>query len=276
MRKPLAVIISPAKTMEYSESFDIQDIPALTPEATQLLKHMLTLDELELKRMWKVSDKLFHACLNTLEMLRETGLPISRTELAKPCFYGRVSAALGAYHGLQYTSMAPKVLSQQALEWIDKHLRIISGLYGCVKPFDGVLPYRLEMGAPLSMGDTQHLYGFWGAHIARALMPEPGELINLASAEYARAVLPHLPAHTHITSCIFASNIKCGKPIQRATASKIARGSMVRWMAEHNIQDAQELIHFDVGYHLHTELSDVSTDTHTQLVFVPDSTNKQA
>lgn len=81
-------------------------------------------------------------------------------------------------------------------------------------------------------------------------------MVNLASVEYAKAVLPHLSSDTQVVTCIFGEELRDDKPVQRATASKIARGSMVRWMAERSCADAAELTAFNVGYRFAPELSD--------------------
>ncbi len=119
-----------------------------------------------------------------------------------------------------------------------RHLWVLSALYGCVRPFDAVQPYRLEMGAKLSVDGEKNLYAFWGDSIARAVCAGsdayPGdvvEIVNLASVEYSKAVLPHRPDGARELTCIFGEGLRNGRPIQRSTASKIARGSMVRWMA---------------------------------------------
>ncbi len=151
--------------------------------------------------------------------------------------------------------MAPEVLDLDALAWLQGHLWIISALYGCARPFDAVEPYRLEMAAPLSVGGARDLYDYWGPVIARAVAgADVALVVNLASVEYARAVLPHLGADAQVVTCIFGEDLKGGRPVQRATASKVARGSMVRWMAEHQVEDAVGLESFDVCYHLEPEL----------------------
>ena len=101
-----------------------------------------------------------------------------------------------------------------------------------MRPFHGVSPYRLEMGAKLSSDDVRDLYAFWGDKPACAIAPTGSNttVVNLASVEYAKAVLPHLAGDATTVTCLFGEGVRNGKPIQRSTASKKARGSMVRWM----------------------------------------------
>ena len=166
-----------------------------------------------------------------------------------------------SYHGIQYQSMAPEVMDTAQLAWLQEHLWILSGLYGCVRPFHAVEPYRLEMGAKLAVDDARDLYAFWGDKLARAIAPAGSNatIVNLASVEYARAVLPHLASDATAVTCLFGEGIRNGKPIQRSTASKKARGSMVRWMAENKLEDVSGLTAFDVGYRHFPELSNKNT-----------------
>lgn len=166
-----------------------------------------------------------------------------------------------SYHGIQYQSMAPEVMDSAQLAWLQDHLWILSGLYGCVRPFHAVEPYRLEMGAKLAVDDARDLYAFWGDKLARTIAPASSNatIVNLASAEYAKAVLPRLTTDVTVVTCLFGEGIRNGKPIQRSTASKKARGSMVRWMAENKLEDVSGLTAFDVGYRHLPELSNKNT-----------------
>ena len=117
------------------------------------------------------------------------------------------------------------------------------------------------MGAKLAVDNARDLYAFWGDKLARAIAPAGSNatIVNLASAEYAKAVLPRLTTEATVVTCLFGEGIRNGKPIQRSTASKKARGSMVRWMAENKLEDASELTAFDVGYRHFPELSNKKT-----------------
>ena len=257
----LRVIISPAKKMNPgTDAFGARTVPMQTPQAARLLTTLEALTEEQLQTLWNVSDRLLPTCLDTLDNLRRTGLPATSDDLADPVWSTRLAPALFAYVGLQYQSIAPGVLDEDALAWIADHLRIISGFYGCIRPFDAVLPYRLEMGARLKVDGQRDLYAYWSASIAEALEADAPphdalHVVNLASVEYARAVLPYLGTRSSCITCLFGETMRNGKPVQRSTASKTARGSMVRWMAEHRVTDPADLAHFDVGYRYEPELS---------------------
>lgn len=256
----LHVIISPAKQMRIArDSFSPRGIPPF-PDATEhLYRALLAIERAHgadgLKGLWRVNDKLLAQNVERLHAF----VPVrDAAQLEEPGIARTVSPAAFSYIGIQYQSLAPEVLDLDALAWLEEHLWILSGFYGCVRPFDAVEPYRLEMGAKLAVNGARDLYAFWGDRIARAIegavaeragtAPEPAVIVNLASVEYAKAVLPHAAPTTQVITCIFGEELRGGKPMQRATASKIARGSMVRWMAEQRIEHARDLVRFDVGY----------------------------
>ena len=243
----LQVIISPAKQMRAAQdAFEVLGIPPFAHETSRLHRALLDIERNEgsggLQALWNVSDKLLGPCLNTLH---EFGPILKNGDLDNPALARHLSPAVMSYHGIQYQSMAPEVMDSAQLAWLQDHLWILSGLYGCVRPFHAVEPYRLEMGAKLAVDDARDLYAFWSD--------------KLASVEYAKAVLPHLAGDATAVTCLFGEGVRNGKPIQRSTASKKARGSMVRWMAENKLEDASELTAFNIGYRHIPELSDKNT-----------------
>ena len=159
-------------------------------------------------------------------------------------------------------------MDEAQLAYVQEHLRILSGFYGVLRPLDGVVPYRLEMQAKLAAGDAPDLYAFWGDRLYRTLADETDVIVNLASVEYAKAVLPHAKAAgmraPRIVTCLFGTIDAQGRLKQRATAAKAARGSMVRWCAEHNVQHPEGLCAFDQLGHVYDE----ARSTDDCLVFV--------
>lgn len=259
----LQVVISPAKQMRTAQdAFDVWDIPPFAHQTARLHQALLGIEHEDgaagLQTLWNVSDRLLTACLDTLHKFMPV---LSDTDLADPDIARRTSPAVMSYHGVQYQSMAPEVMDSAQLAWLQDHLWILSGLYGCVRPFHAVEPYRLEMGAKLAVDDARDLYAFWGDKLARAIAPAGSNatIVNLASVEYAKAVLPCLTTDATVVTCLFGEGVRNGKPIQRSTASKKARGSMVRWMAENKLEDVSGLTAFDVGYRHFPELSNKNT-----------------
>ena len=160
-----------------------------------------------------------------------------------------LTPALLSYVGIQYQYMAPAVFEDKMLTYVQEHLRILSGFYGVLKPMDGVTPYRLEMQAKAAVDGSVDLYEFWGSRLYdETADEEDGIIINLASREYSRCIENYLkPGDTFIT-CIFAENVQ-GRLVQKGTYAKMARGEMVRFMAENGVKQAEEIREFDrLGY----------------------------
>ena len=158
--------------------------------------------------------------------------------------------------------MAPGVLESQALDYLQDHLRILSGFYGVLRPFDCVTPYRLEMQAKLAVAGAKNLYEFWGDRLAQTLAEKDGWVLNLASKEYSRAVAPYLPQGTELVTCRFGI-WKGGKLVERGTQCKMARGDMVRWLAQNQITRREDLPAFSgLGYQF-----DANHSTPTELIF---------
>ena len=164
--------------------------------------------------------------------------------------------------------MAPGVFSDREFDYIQKHLRILSGFYGILKPFDGVTPYRLEMQAKLRVGENKDLYGFWGDSLSESLFNETSCIVNLASKEYSTCISKYLPNNVHFITCIFGEE-KDGKVIEKGTMCKMARGEMVRYMAKKQISDPEEIKHFD---HLNYAF-DASHSKDDLFVFIRNATN---
>ena len=226
----MQIIISPAKTMKVDpDSFPVQGIPPFPEETAQLLSRLQEMTYEELKALWKCSDAL--AELNA-QRFRDMDL--------KRC----LTPAILSYEGIQYQYMAPGIFTAEALEYVQKHLRILSGFYGIVRPFDGVVPYRLEMQAKLAIGGKKDLYGFWGGKLADYLMQESDCILNLASKEYSLSVSRHLPPSARMITCVCGER-QNGKVVEKGTMCKMARGEMVRWLSHHGTETPEDAKRFD-------------------------------
>ena len=134
-------------------------------------------------------------------------------------------------------------------------------MYGVLSPFDAVIPYRLEMQAKLGIDGKIDLYDFWGSKIADKLFEKDDIVINLASKEYSKVVTDHLPEGKRIITCAFTENIN-GKLVEKGTLCKMARGACVRFMAENNIKNTEDIKNFNsLGYKFSEENSDENTFT---------------
>jgi cytoplasmic iron level regulating protein YaaA (DUF328/UPF0246 family) len=163
--------------------------------------------------------------------------------------------------------MAPGVFSDREFAYVQEHLRILSGFYGVLKPFDGVVPYRLEMQAKLSVDGAKDLYAYWGDSLAKHLFEETDCIMNLASKEYSVCISKFLPEETRFITCTFAEE-KNGKITEKGTLCKMARGEMVRYMAENQITDPEQIKTFDrLNY-----CFDAQRSTTNQFIFLSGAT----
>ncbi len=156
----------------------------------------------------------------------------------------RTSPALLSYDGIQYQYMAPGVFTYDQLEYIQQNLRIVSGLYGLLQPFDGVVPHRLEMQARLQTDFCRNLYDFWGDSLARQLEREKGYVLKEDAGRGYRCVSP-----------VFAQ-LEGRKLAEKGVYVKMARGEMVRFLAETNAKTPEQMQGFHaLGYQYRQELS---------------------
>ena len=215
------------------DSFPVRDLPALLPKAEALTEQLRSMPYEDLKALWKCNDRI--AALNT-ERLRSMDLR-----------HGLTPAIL-AYDGIQYQYMAPGVFTEGELEYVQEHLRILSGFYGVLRPFDGVTPYRLEMQARLSTCEGKDLYSYWGTSIAEMIWAETDCVVDLASREYSLCVSRHRPPEKRLVTCVFGER-KDGRIIEKGTLCKMARGEMVRFLAQWRAEEPEALRDFDrLGY----------------------------
>ena len=151
--------------------------------------------------------------------------------------------------------MAPTVFETEMLHYVQEHLRILSGFYGILKPMDGVTPYRLEMQAKLELNGAKNLYAYWGDRLYKELRDSSGIIVNLASKEYSKCIEKYLQAEDSYITCNFFEDVQ-GKLVQKGVYCKMARGEMVRFMAENRIEKPEGIKQFAVmGYHFSEELS---------------------
>lgn len=230
----MRIIISPAKKMNVDvDSFAAEGLPQFLDEAERLKTVLQRMSSQELQALWKCNDAITKQNVERLQTM----------DLRR-----RLTPALLAYEGIQYQYMAPGVFETGHLAYIREHLRILSGFYGLLRPFDGVTPYRLEMQARLRVERNKDLYAFWGDKLAKQLAAETDFVLNLASREYSKAVEPHLPSSVRFLTCTFGE-LKDGKVIEKGTICKMARGQMVRWLAENSITNPKDIQAFsDLGY----------------------------
>ena len=237
----MKIIISPAKKMiEDREALLPKDEPIFITETKELLEYLISLDFDSAKKLLATNEKI---TIQNMERFANMNLESSLTP------------AIFAYDGIQYQYMGVSSLDDDMIEYLQDNLRIISGFYGVLRPLDGVTPYRLEMQAKVQIGNTKGLYDYWGKKIYDAIIDDSHIIVNLASKEYSKTVEKYLSAEDKFITCTFAQ-LEKAKLVQKATYAKMARGYMVRYMAENNVQDIEGLKSVDsMGYSFNRDLS---------------------
>ncbi len=253
----MLAVISPAKTLDYkSQTPPHQVTPLLFPgDAATLVDTMRHYSPDDLQALMGISERL--ALQNAERFSRwQWPFPESEARAAMFAFKGDVYAGLDAYH-LKGTEQA----------YLQRHLRILSGLYGLLRPLDAIMPYRLEMGKKVSTERGDDLYAFWADKLAKQVKQDIKEsggntLINLASNEYFQALKPHV-RDLNVVTPVF-KDWKNGKYKIISFYAKKARGLMVRFMAEQDCQSPEKLKKFDLSGYTY----DDSSSTKDEWVFL--------
>lgn len=273
----MITIISPAKNMRKSEDWkELIDegelsCPRLYEKSNEVLAHMKEYITEEIRAIMKIKEDL--AQLNYCRFQRMK--PISCCKNSKdgkesPKFTGK-TPAIFAYDGIQYKSISPESISKDGIEFLNDHLRIISGLYGVLRPFDMIDEYRLEMQTKVKINDKANLYSFWDGSISGNISEDlggEGIVLNLASKEYSKTVEKYFDnkkseSKIKLITCIFKVE-KAGKLKVESTASKKARGYMARYIAENKIDDIEGVKTFNIDGFTYSE----NESTEKEIVFV--------
>ena len=237
----MKIILSPAKKMNMDpDRLAPAGLPDFLDQTEEILSWLRERSYEELKTLWKCNDKIAQQNIVRLEQME---------------LRSQLTPAVLAYEGIAYQYMAPAVFESGHYEYVQEHLRILSAFYGVLRAMDGVTPYRLEMQAKASIGGKKDLYELWGNRLYEAVRDESGVIVNLASKEYSKCIEKYLmpeDRYLTITFCEKSGN----KLVTKGTYAKMARGEMVRYMAEHQIEDPIEIRKFDrLGYVFRGDLS---------------------
>jgi len=255
----MLMVISPAKTLDYETPPATQRFtqPQYLDHSQELILQLRDLTPAQISELMHVSDKI-------------GGLNAARFGGWTPAFTPEnAKQALLAFKGDVYTGMNAQTLSEADFDYAQQHLRMLSGLYGLLRPLDLMMPYRLEMGTKLANARGKDLYAFWGTRISEWLneaLADQGDdvLLNLASNEYFSAV-KRSALNARIINTEF-KDLKNGQYKIISFYAKKARGLMSRFVIEERINDPAALKQFDVqGYRYSAEQSKPDT-----LVFLRD------
>jgi cytoplasmic iron level regulating protein YaaA (DUF328/UPF0246 family) len=242
----MLVVVSPAKTLDF-ESAPITKAhtqPRFLEQSQLLVDDLKKLSVSELATLMKLSDKL-------------AGLNMARFQTwSTPFDFSNAKQAVLAFKGDVYTGLDADSLNKNSLEFMQQHLRILSGLYGVLRPLDLIQPYRLEMGTKFNNAKGKDLYQFWGQQLREAIEAELEDdiLVNLASNEYFKA-LQAKQLNARIITPIF-KDWKNGQYKIISFYAKKARGLMSRYIIENQITKPEQLQQFDSdGYRFNADMS---------------------
>lgn len=239
----MLILVSPAKSLDYESSLNTESgtRPQFMDQSETLIERMREFSPPEVGELMGISDKL--ADLNFGRYL--DWRPRNTSKNSRP--------AVLAFKGDVYIGMQAETFSQDDLDYAQDHLRILSGLYGLLRPLDLMQPYRLEMGTKLTTERGNSLYNFWGEMITEAINKQlrrtkAPALLNLASNEYFSAVNPK-QVKTEIISPVF-KDCKSGQYKIISFFAKKARGTMSRWVIQNRVENPDQLRDFDLdGYY---------------------------
>ena len=246
----MLTIISPAKTLDFESKPVIPDhsIPEFLDESEKLVEKLRQIKPQKLSQLMNVSASLAELNFRRYQQWQRPFTP----ENAKQ--------AILAFHGEVYVGLNAPTLSAGSLRKAQEKLRILSGLYGVLRPLDLMQPYRLEMGTALSIGRKKDLYAFWGNKITGKIQQAVDEsgsktLVNLASNEYFKSIDSKKLDAEIITPAF--KDMKNGEYKMITFFAKKARGLMTRFILENDIKHPDDLQAFDAdGYHFNPRLSE--------------------
>ncbi|PSV57006.1 peroxide stress protein YaaA [Photobacterium sp. GB-3] len=239
----MLIVVSPAKTLDYESPLvtSTYTLPELTDHSAELIDVCCELTPMDIASLMKVSDKI-------------AGLNAARFAEWQPQFtQDNARQAILAFKGDVYTGLAAETMTEQQFAYAQQHLRMLSGLYGLLRPLDLMQPYRLEMGTKLANPRGTNLYQFWGDIITDKLnqaLVEQGDdiLINLASNEYFKSVKPK-KLNAQLITPVF-KDCKNGNYKVISFYAKKARGMMARYILDNQITSIEALKEFDTaGYY---------------------------
>lgn len=245
----MLVLLSPAKNLDFVGPYPETAVtrPVFTKEAGELIETARELSATQIARLMGVSQKLAELNRDRYLSFKTAG----RAEHARPAIF--------AFNGDVYHGLGAKTLQSDDLAFAQDHVRILSGLYGVLRPLDAIQPYRLEMGAKLKNARGGSLYDFWGARIAKEIDKSAAGhsdrgVVNLASEEYFASV-----DRAALKSPVVAAAFKEEKNGALRTLqffAKRARGMMARWIVERRVERRTDLKDFDAaGYRFRSDLS---------------------
>ena len=239
----MIILIHTSKTMRpaVDEGNDFLSQPVLLDKAKELANYLKTLSVQDIEKTMKVSPAL---AATTKELIAGwTDTPTSQR------------AAIDSFLGDIYSGLQVADLSEADRSYANEHVRILSGLYGILKPLDGIYPYRFEMGYKVPDTHYANLYSYWDQTIIDTL-PKNELIVDLSAVEYGKTVTKYVEPAYIVTPRFLTISPKTGVPLFVVVHAKIARGAFAGWMIRNKIEDVDQLKEFaEIGYQYNASLS---------------------
>lgn len=227
----MITILSPAKNMKlHPEGTPPCSVPFFLSDVRAIQEVLRLYSPFDLQTLMSINEKLAADSFDRNLMMH---------------FDENGTSAVETYDGIQYKYMDPHTFTSAEQQFAQEHLRILSGLYGVLRPYDSIYEYRLEMQTKLSVSGSKNLYAYWGSRLYEHLAPSPAIILNLASEEYAKCIRSHLRPEDRMVTCLFQVFHKGNWKVQ-ATAAKMARGQMVRYLVQNRIDAPEDAAGFAV------------------------------
>ncbi|MBY2478482.1 peroxide stress protein YaaA [Clostridioides difficile] len=238
----MIIMLSPAKNMKHIDAFDRDlSLPCFIDNTKEIVENIKAFSIEDFKNRMKINEKLAILNKNRFENIKFDTLG---------------SPAILTYDGIQYKNIEADSFTKQDEEFADNCIRIISGLYGVIKPYDSIYEYRLEMQTKLQVREFKNLYEYWGNSIYEQLIKEKRAIVNLTSNEYSKSIEKFIKDSDTYITCTFKVS-KNGKLKVESTQAKKARGMMVKYIVKNRVKDTEELKKFNLGgYEYQENLSD--------------------
>lgn len=230
----MLILISPAKRMRSHVDFlDAKGKPPFLKQSKRLLEELKTKGLVEIQYLLHCNEGIAKEAMQQYQSM--------------DIEYGKVPALL-AFDGIQYTYMRPDLFSDEAFCYCEQHLYILSGFYGVLGSMDGVCPYRLELDNPFSASFCKNLYAYWKDDLYRYVTAKDSCLLDLTSKQYGKIIKRYQDDDVRIVTCRFYEKEPSGLK-EKGVYVKMARGEMVRWLAESNITRVEDVKAFSLlGY----------------------------
>ncbi len=251
----MIILLHSSKTMRsnLNKSYAVLSQPELIGKAQELDSYLKKLSVSQIEKVMKLSPLLAE---KTHSLITEWSV-----------LQGKQSPAVDSFLGDIYSGLQVESWSVRDREYANKTLRILSGLYGILRPLDGIYPYRLEMGYRLPNKKFASLYTYWGESIA-ATLPKTGLIINLSAIEYTKTITPFIYKRRIITPSFLTISPKTNKPTFVTVHTKIARGAFAHWLIINRITEPKDFATFTaLGYQYSDALSKENTPVFVCKIF---------